>query len=91
MLRKTSSALALASYLSFATMTVSPRVPTMQQETGGGPGLVCLGCVATGIIAFTSGTAELAVVTLIVGGPGAVAIGGGLAACAIACATYLAQ
>ena len=91
MLRKTSSALALASYLSFATMTVTPRVANAQPETGNGPGLVCLGCVASGIIGFYSGAAEAAAIALIVGGPGAVAVGAGVATCVIACSTYLAQ
>lgn len=100
LLRHTASALALAATLSLsntsapstATDWARTSAPTNVSEVGGGSSaLICLGCVAAGVLTLATGGATTAIVTLLVGGAEAVALGGTLLTCTTACIAYLAD
>jgi hypothetical protein len=94
MLRKSLASLALASYLGLATAAAAPLqaggTPAQNsRELGQGDGWTCLGCIAGGIVALSTGYAGAAVGIIVAGGPGAVVVGGAVATCVNACYNYL--
>ena len=69
-----------------------PTSPAGTDESGGSsPGLVCLGCVAAGVVTLGTGGLTGIWVTFMVGGSLAVSYGGAAVACTTACITYLTQ
>ena len=70
------------------TATTTTTTTVSDAETGGGPGFKCLGCVSAGIVAVWAVGPASIITTLIVGGAPAVAIGGYVAGCAVACVSY---
>lgn len=102
LLRHTASALALAATIALngtgssvttrsSARTLPAPTPAATEVGGGSAALTCLGCVAAGVLSLASGSAGAAVVTLLIGGAEAVAIGGVALTCTTACVTYLSQ
>lgn len=101
LLRHTVTALALAATLGLgaapagmpAASGAGPLTPAQGQldEVGGGPGLVCLGCVAAGVVTLASSGWAGVLFTFLVGGPAAVSGGAAVAACTAACIQYFSQ
>jgi hypothetical protein len=93
--RTTLGALSAALLLTASVSASAPRASeawhgtaTTAAETGGGPGLKCLGCVSAGVAAVWAFGPSALITTLIVGGAPAVAVGGYVAGCAAACVSF---
>lgn len=69
-----------------AMVSVAASAPDPSQYGGGiKDAFICAGCIAGGIVAVASGGAELAAITIAVGGPAAVALGALVAECVYSC------
>jgi hypothetical protein len=89
---KAKGLLLAAAAAQFALVASVPQ-PNAQASQASGKGfwdaVECAGCIATGILMVTSGTAEVAAVAVVAGGEAAIAAATAVTACVHACAEAL--
>lgn len=76
---------AAALQLAMSAAMAPPAPTTIPTGAGFMDAAICAGCIAGGIIAVSSGAAEAAAVTMVIGGAGAVGIATGIAYCVYHC------